>query len=253
MQDKIKNILMISLAVSFLVFAFSAAFWVSGTLQLRDPVRTFAVSAEGKIVAIPDIAEFNYAVITEGGKDLDSLQVENTNRSNRINSYLKEQGIAEKDLKTISYNISPRYQHFPCPIDQRVCPPSEIVGYTVTHSVRVKVRDLAKVGELLSGVVTAGANSTSGLTFSIDDLETIQGQARDIAIQKAKNKAKDIADSAGVKLGRIVSINEGFVTPFKLREFAVPDALHAPAPMSPVIEPGDQKVRVTISIVYEIK
>lgn len=255
MQNNIKNILGVSLAVSSLVFAFSAFFLVSGFLQSKEPVRTFSVSAEGEIVAIPDIVEFDYAVITEGGENLTSLKAENVTKSNRINSYLKERGIAEEDLKTIGYNVSPRYRHFPCPIGQRVCPPSEIVGYTITHSVRVKVRDLAKVGELLSGVIMAGANSTSGLTFSIDDLEAIQNQARDIAIQKARDKAKDIANSAGVGLGKIVSINENFQAPFKFREVASEALLAAPdqAFAPPVIEPGSQEVKVIVNIVFEIR
>lgn len=254
MQNNIKNIIGISLALSSLIFALSAAFWASGVLKLREPARTFTVAAEGEVVAIPDIAEFDYAVITEGGENLTSLKADNVANSNRINSYLKENGIAEEDIKTINYNISPRYQHFPCPVGQRVCPPSEIVGYTITHSVRVKVRDLTKVGELLSGVVTAGANSTSGLIFSIDNLETIQNQARNIAIQKAKDKAKNIANSAGVRLGKIVSINENFHTPFQFREMATKDLL-APdqAFTPPIIEPGSQEVKVIINIIFEIK
>ncbi len=251
MKDNVKNFLGVSLAVSSLVFAFSAAFWVNGFLQSREPVRTFAVSAEGEVVAIPDIAEFNYAVIIEGGEDLVHLQEENSAKSNQVNAYLKEQGVAPQDLKTIGYNISPRYQYFYCPSGSRVCPPSEIVGYTITHSVQVKVTDLTKAGQLISGVVASGANSTSGLTFSIDNLEKVQSQARDIAIQKAKAKAKDIADSAGVRLGKIVSISESFVMPFQLREFA--EALPAAPAAPPVIEPGSQEVKATISIVFEIR
>lgn len=115
----------------------------------------------------------------------------------------------------------------------------------------VKVRELSKVGELISGAVIAGDNSTSGPNFSIDDLDKIQSQARDIAIQKAQEKAKDIADSAGVKLGKIVSINEGFQVPFAFSKFA--ETFEAGAPAPPVIEPGSQEVKANVVITYEIK
>jgi hypothetical protein len=254
MQDNIKNILGVSLALSSLVFSFSLLFLTNGFLQSRQPARVFAVSAEGEVVAVPDIAEFTLAVITEGGKDLAELQEENSTKANQVNGYLKDGGVAKDDIKTVSYNINPRYQHFPCPVGATVCPPSEIVGYTITLAVKVKVRELSKVGELLSGVVIFGANSTSALTFSIDDLEKVQSQARDIAIQKANMKAQEIAASAKVRLGKIVSISESFQTPFFLRESAQ-DFLAAQALQAtpPVVEPGSQEVKANINIIYEIR
>lgn len=250
MNTKIKNILGVSLSTGALVLAFSSLILANAFLKSKEPARTFTVSAEGEVVAIPDIAEFTFSVITEGGENLPVLQEENSSKSNQVNAYLKQQGIEADDIKTTSYNISPRYQTFPCAREAIVCPPSEIVGYTIAHSVKVKVRNLSRVGELLSGVITAGANSSSGLTFSIDDIEKVQSQARDIALQKAKEKAKNIASSAGVRLGKIVSIQESFQVPFLTREFA--QKLTEPA-AAPVIEPGAQEVKVSITLLYEIR
>ncbi|TSC75718.1 MAG: hypothetical protein G01um101430_212 [Parcubacteria group bacterium Gr01-1014_30] len=254
MQDNVKNIIGLSLAASSLVFAFSMFILASAFLDAKEPARTFTVSAEGEVIAIPDIAEFTYAVITEVVDDLPVLQEENSAKSNRVNSFLKEKGVSQEDIKTVGYNISPRYQFFPCPSDARICPPSEIVGYTVAHSVGVKVRDLTLVGELLSGVVASGANSASGLNFTIDDLEAVQSQARSLAIQNAKKKAAEIADSSGVRLGKIVSINESFFTPFAARELSTDLPFGGALPAEPpAIEPGSQEIKVSVVIKYEIK
>ena len=254
MKDNIKNILGVSLAVGVIVFAFSAWVFAKSFLKSSDPARTFNVSAEGEVVAIPDIAEFTYSVISEGGEDIVALQRENTQKANRINEYLKTQSVEDKDIKTTSYGINPRYQYYPCPVGTRVCPPSEIVGYSIYHSVVIKVRDLSRVGELLSGVVENGANSASGLTFSIDDLDKVQSQARDIAIQKAGAKAKATAASAGVRLGKIVSIDESFYTPFyQTRALAEGFDGDSFVPSSPAIEPGSQEIKVSVSVRYEIR
>lgn len=242
------------MSLAVLLFSFSSLVIANAFLKSKAAARTFTVSAEGKVVALPDIAEFNYEIITEGDKDLSSIQEENSLRSNSVNAYLKEHGVAEKDIKTVGYNINPRYQSIFCSPGVRICPPSEIVGYTVTNSVQVKVRELQKVGELLSGVVKNGANSASSLTFSIDDVEKIQSQARDIAIQKAKTKAKEIATSAKVQLGSIVSINEDFQIPFRLPQFAKSLSIAEEAGATPpTIEPGSQEVKVNVVIMYEIR
>lgn len=255
MSDKIKNILGASLAVGVIIFALSA--WIFAKAQLKSsiPARAFSVSAEGEVTVIPDIAEFTYSIITEGGTALAALQKENTEKANRVNTYLTTQGVKDEDIKTTSYNINPRYQTYQCPAGVRVCPPSEIVGYSIYHSVTVKIRDLSKVGELLSGVVQNGANSASGLVFSVDDLDKVQNQARGIAIQKANAKAKETAVSAGVRLGRIISIEESFYTPFystrALAEGVGGDALFSAT--APVIEPGEQQIKVNVFVRYEIK
>jgi len=253
MNDKLIIIFGFSFVVIFFVISLSTLFFVNGFLQSKEPVRKFTVTAEGEVTVVPDIAEFNYSVISEGGEDLAALQKENSERSNRINSFLKEQGIPETDIKTIGYDITPRYKNFPCSDNQKVCLPPEIVGYTITHSVNVKVKDLSLVSKLISGVVHSGANSTSNISFSIDDLDKVKEKAREIAFEKAKAKAVSIANLAEVKLGKIISINENFFTPFEPPVFTKSfSAEVSPSPL-PVIEPGSKEVKVTVSLVYEIK
>ena len=138
-----------------------------------------------------------------------------------------------------------------------MCPPAEIVGYTITQTVAVKVRDFGKIGAIVSGVVENGANSVSQLSFAIDDPDMFESEARGQAIQKAKEKAKAVAKAGGFSVGRLLSIQEGG-SPiyYPMYEKAALDygmggaVSSAPAP---TIEPGSQEVKIFVTLVYEIE
>ena len=200
MDKKIKNYFGIGALVSMVILAISSLVFANIYSQSIEPssYRSFFVSGEGKVVAIPDVAQFSFSVITEGGKDIGALQQENTQKANRAVALLKNGGIEDKDIKTAGYNLQPRYQYFSCPIGKnssaKSCPPPEIVGYTINQTVSVKIRDFEKAGETLSGVVQSGVNSVSGLSFAIDDRTEIENQARQeamaIAIKKRNQSPK---------------------------------------------------------------
>lgn len=230
-----------------------AVFWyVSVYSRSIVPERSFTVSGEGKVVAVPDIAQLSVGVLTEGGKNLTELQKQNTEKINRIISYLKEQGINEKDIKTEYYNISPRYQYFSCTpvplgLEFRPCPPSEIIGYSISQSVSVKIRDLDKTGGIISGVVEQGANTVSGPNFTVDDPVALQNEARKEAIKQAREKARSMAKTGGFRIGKLISIQEGFSGP------PIIYGLEAKGGAVPSIEPGSQEILVTATLIYEIK
>src|SRR3989344_7039023 len=211
MDNKIKNYLGIALAVAAVWYAWSFS-------ESVRPDRNFQVQGEGKVTAIPDVAEISFGVTTEGGKNLADLQEQNAEKANAIIVFLKQSGIDQKDIKTQYYNISPHYQYCSCPVSEsgeaKPCPPSEIVGYTISQSVSVKVRELSKTGDILAGVVDNGANTVSGPSFTVDDPTELQNQARAEAIAKAKSKALAVAKAGGFRLGKISSIQEGISYPF---------------------------------------
>ncbi len=236
----------------FFLFIIAVFWYVSAYSRSVVPERIFTVSGEGKVVAAPDIAQLSIGVLTEGGKNLAELQKQNTEKINRIISYLKEQGIDQKDIKTEYYNISPRYQYFSCPpvplgFEFRPCPPSGIIGYSISQSVSVKIRDLDKTGGIISGVVEQGANTVSGPNFTIDDPVALQNKAREEAIKQAREKAKSIAKAGGFRIGKLISIQEGFSGP------PIIYGLEAKGGAGPSIEPGSQDILVAVTLIYEIK
>lgn len=216
------------------------------------PNRTFTVDGESTVDVPTDIATFTASVVTEGGNNVADIQQKNVEKMNAINAFLKEQGVDKKDLKTSQYTITPRYSYAPCD-GRSICPPPSISGYTLTQTLTVKVRNLEPLGAILSGIVEKGANSVSGISFTVDDTTDVKQAAREEAIAKAQKKAKDIAKAGGFRVGKLISIYEdAAVTP----EYPVNYGMGgggAEMKAVPVIEPGTQSNKVRMVLTYEIK
>lgn len=252
METKIKNYLGIAIIGTLVISAYGIFSFVRSYATVTE-TSSFSTSAEGKVVAIPNIVQFSFSVITQGGVNLQDTQSENTNKANAAIAFVKSKRIDAKDITTQGYNIEPRYQYFDCSGRQNsVCPPYEIVGYTITQSVLVKVRDFYKIGDLLSGVVQNGANTVSQLNFTVEDPLEFENQAREKAITKAKDKAKSIAKAGGFRLGKLLSINEGSYYPMPMFSTAEAKGGASSAP-SPTIEPGSYDVTINVTLTYEIK
>lgn len=261
MDSRIKNILGIVGAIAILVGGYSALIYSNSFANSQQGIsaRTFSVTGDGKASAIPDIAQFTFSIITQGGTNIPSLQKENSDKSNAVIDFVKSQGVDAKDITTQNYNIEPRYESFSCPqpifgieISPRPCPPPKIVGYTISQTVSVKVRDFAKIGGLLAGVVEKGANSVSQLSFTVDNPDTYKNQAREEAIKKAQEKARTMAEQAGFKIGKLISIDESgiFPGPFGMGGAVAFDKAVSAAP---TIEPGSQEITVNVVLRYEMR
>lgn len=257
MNQNIKNLLGLALIAGVVALGYAAVLLTGAYNRNIEPynVPSFSVTGEGEVVAKPDVAKFDFSVITEGGKDIASLQETNTRKVNEAIAFLKENGVEEKDIKTTGYNIEPRYQYYGC--TDGACPPPQIVGYTIRQTVEVKIRDFSKTGNILSGVVGKGANSVSQLSFEVDDPTELQNQARAEAITKAQAKAKSIAEAGGFKLGRLLIIEEYQAEPpiiygrGGLEVNGIGGGIETMTP--PTIEPGSEEIKVTVNLRYEIK
>lgn len=251
MNEKIKNYLGIALILGTLSVAYVGINFAASYQPY--PGRTFNVTGEGEVVAIPDVGRFSFSVLTEGGVDLEKLQKENTDKSNAVIAFLKGKSIDEKDIKSDSYNIYPTYQYYECNL-YGVCPPAKISGYRVEHFVSVTIRNLDDSGTLLSGVVENGANTVSNLSFEVDDPSQVENEARIAAIANAKEKAGAIAKAGGFRVGKITSIYTVSPDPYYYGKGGG-EMMYAEDTMytSPQLEPGSQKVTITVDITYEIK
>lgn len=255
-NDQIKNYLYITIILALLLGAFASIKYVSAYSRSSQPssFRSFNVSGDGKEVVVPDVAQFSFSVITEGGKDIAKLQKENTDKTNKAIEFLKNKNIDKKDITTENYGVDPRYQYFNC-AGGRPCPPAEIIGYTVNQTVSVKIRNFDIIGDTLTGVVKNGANNVSQLQFTIDDPTEVQNQARAKAIAKAQAKAHSIAKAADFSLGRLLSIDEGSQpspVPLSMGGYGIGGAMEKSAP-APSIEPGAREINVYVTLTYEIE
>ena len=165
-----------------------------------------------------------------------------------IDSLKNEFEIKSDDLQTSQYRINPRYQYD----DGR----RSIVGYEVTQSLTVKVRDFDKIGNVISKAGDLGANSVNGPNFIVDDPEAYKAEAREKAIASAKEKAETLADQVGVSLGPIIGFNEniGGSVPRPYYDTAIESfGMGGDLKAAPQIEAGTEEISVSVSISYEIR
>lgn len=219
------------------------------------PTNTISVQGEGEVFAVPDTAQFSFSVIKEG-ESAEAVQEEAARISNEAIAYLKENGVEDRDIKIIGYNVYPRYEWreiqcitYPCPSGER-----ELVGFEINQSIQVKVRDTEKAGELLAGVGDFGVEQISGLQFTIEDEDELQREARQEAVADAKEKAEALADDLGVRLVRIVNFNEyGSPTAYPRVESAYGLGGSADSKVTPDIPVGENRITSSVNITYEIR
>jgi len=243
------------IAVAYSVFVLAGAF--SNSLAASSS-RSFTVVGEGKVTAKNDIAQFTYSVTIQGGKDIAKIKAESDSKTANILAYLKSQGVEAKDIKTVNYSLEPRYQYFACPAIQSAsvpCRPSEIAGYTITQTDSVKIRNLTKVGTIVSGVLDKGANDVSQLTFTVDDQVALRDQARALAIAQAKVQAKNLAKAGAFQVGKILSINENQGPDYYLNREMAPKTVMMDAGAGSVasVSAGSNDIVSTLVVRFEIK
>ena len=251
--DRARGVFFIAVSVAALGYAYQ----FGREVNQGNSNRTFTADAESIVSVTPDVAKFSVSLVTEGGKNVSDIQKQNIDKMNSINAYLKEMGVGKKDLQTTNYSLSPRYSYPNCErTGQSVCPPPSISGYTLTQSLSVKVRDLEKLGDMLSGVVEKGANSVSSVSFVVDDESTAKNQARGEAIMKAKKNAMDIAKAGGFRVGKMTALYEDQgspVSPMYNYAEGMGGMSKSMDVSSPTIEPGTSEMKVHVTVTYEIR
>lgn len=220
---------------------------------------TISLVGEAEIQAVPDIGQFSFSVMAEA-EDADTAQRESGEAINEILAYLAEQGVEEKDIKTTNYNLYPNYSWIEpvCPVGSQFCPGGERVqdGFTVSQSVSVKVRDTDQAGDLIAGVGSRGATNISGLTFTIDDMTTLEEQARAEAITDAQEQAVVLAEQLGVAIVRLAYFNENggnyYGGMYETRAMAA-DMDMEESFSGPETPTGEQTIRSSVTLTYEVR
>lgn len=220
------------------------AFFAIPALAGEPSIRTISVSGEGKATTPPDMATIHTGVVTQAETAHDALAVNNVAIKNILTT-LAEHKIAAKDIQTSSFDVRPEYRRGP-----RGQQEPEIVGYRVTNQVRVFVRNLPDLGQVLDALVAAGSNQVSGISFGIDDPTGVLNQARNRAISDARSRAQLYAQAAGVRVGNVISISEQ-ATAIPRPQFA--RALAAEAAGAVPVATGEQEIRATIHMVFAIE
>ena len=207
------------------------------------------VTGKGEVLTTPDIATFSFTV-SEENLIVSEAQKAATDKMARILEYVKTSGVEEKDVKTVSYDIYPRYDYQGGAYSSK----QMLAGYVVSQTIQIKVRKMEDAGKLLSGIGEFGATNVSGLTFTVDAQDELAREARDKAIEDARTQAEALAKSLGVKLGKITSFYESApYQPYPLysRNMAMSGSMVEN--QAATIPGGESKITSSVTITYEIK
>jgi uncharacterized protein YggE len=216
----------ILVAVAAAVVAFAGVGRPESAGSAEKPAGGITVTGVGTTTAVPDEAAFTIGVQTDGPTAREALAA-NSEQMRRVIGAVRSAGVAKSDVETQDVSVSASYA------DE-----GRIDGYSARNSVLVTIHDLSK----------AGANEVYGPMLSRSDEDAIQAKALREAVSNARKKAEALADAAGVSLGRVTAITEGFSGgPQPYSEGA---ALRAKADAP--IEPGTQDTQATVTVTFAI-
>ena len=267
--------LSVFMAVLCLVGAASLVFIIKANKSLPTSNNTISVEGRAERYVEPDIAKLSFSVSGRAVTVAEAQKIA-TDKINAAVKYLKDERVADKDVKTSSYQVYPEYKYYYAKPADTVggaeilcyadyCPPpynqeQKVVGYRVEQSIDLTIRDIKNTGTILAGLGTTGIQNLNGPSFEIENYEKIAEEVKNEAIKDARAKAKERAKSLGVSLGKLVNVSDGYyggpiyaqaeMGMAKNAGFAVADG--TPAPVAPELPTGQNKIMQSISVVYEI-
>ena len=214
------------------------------------PKNTISMSAEGKVSSVPDLATVTLGVLTNSAT-AKQAQADNTKKVNSVIEFVKKQGVDAKDIVTTQLNVYPQYNY--------QNGNNNVVGYSADQTVSVKVHGVdqstEKLDAIVGGATDAGANMIQGVNLSFENPDSLRQQARKLAIDKAKQQAQELADQAGLKLGKVVSISQNSSsTPYPIpyaMESAKGGLGGGGAPTD--IQTGSQDIVESITLIFEVR
>lgn len=231
-----------------------------GSKSLATPDPVLRVSGTGEVNASPDIARFTYSISKDAATIADARNTVATTGNDLIKK-LKDAGIAEKDIKAESITTYPKYENRSSAVkcaDGMACPVtynSVIVGYTVTNTFSVKVRDLDNVSKIAELLTNAKIFTLDGPQFAIDDQQVINDKAQALAITDAKQQAKILAEQLGVRLGKIVDfqVDTAGGSPVPMYDRAMVSAAPMEKSVAPELPTGENKITARVTITFSIR
>ena len=203
------------------------------------------INATGEATRVPDVAVITAGVVTRSADATAALK-DAADRMERMVAALKRAGVADRDIQTSNVNLNPEYRY---PENQ----PAQLTGYTASNQLTIRFRDIRNSGKILDALVAQGANQINGPSLIVDKPEAALDEARANAIAIGRARAEQYARALGLRVVRVVAVSESG------GNYAPPP----PAPPMPMmaaqsraytkIEPGEQKLQVSVSMTFELQ
>lgn len=200
--------------------------------------RTISVTGTGHSAAAADRAVLTLSVVSDGATPREALDANNKSMQAVIDA-LKSLGYGVTDIQTSGLGLSPKYDNSGSEM--------KLIGYTASNGIALKVKDVARLGEILDLTVTAGANRIDGLTFDVADKDKALSEARVAAMKDARAKADLMAGALGVAVGRPITVSESYSSPQPVAMQTM-NAADASVP----IASGQVGLEANVSVVFEL-
>ena len=227
----------------------AAALPVPAAAQQASITQTIAgtrldVTATGEVTRVPDVAIITAGVVSRSATATGALQ-DASARMAKVLAALKRAGVADRDIQTSNVSLNPEYRY-----PQNESP--QLTGYTATNQLTIRFRDIAASGKILDALVSQGANQINGPSLTIDKPEAALDEARSNAIAIGRARAEAYARSLGLRVVRVVAVSEsgGYAVPPPMPPMVAMARMEA---QSTKIEPGEQKLQVSLTMTFELR
>lgn len=205
--------------------------------------RTINVNGDGEVNAVPDVAYVSLGVTTEKS-NVAEAQKNNSAAINNVIEAIKKAGVESENIKTSNYTISPKYNY------EDKTGNGTLVGYTITSTLSITVKNINSVGNIIDTAIANGANDSNGITFGVSDYQKYYNAALKNAILNAQVKGQTVADSINVKLSTPVKIIENSSSsPIEYPVFYEKNA-SASSSQDMTVEKGTYKIKANVSLIY---
>ncbi len=210
----------------------------------RPPHPTVRTHGEAIVSAKPDRARIDIGVVTQAPA-AQTAASQNAAKADAVIREMKTLAGANAEVKTVSYSVTPNYTY---PRDGRPI----ITGYTATNVVQVMTEDLAGVGKLIDAATQTGANQVNRLEFTLKDPQAAHAQALQQAAAKARANAEALASALGLRITRIIAVEEEGPAPEPIRPMAAMARAETPGAPTPV-ESGMIEFRAAVTLTAEVQ
>jgi uncharacterized protein YggE len=212
--------------------------------QSASPLSSIRVTGDSLVSAKPDRVQIDVGVLTQAPK-AQLAAAQNATQLEAVLSALRKAVGSGADIRTNSYTLNPNYQYHPNGGEPT------ITGYTATNVVRVTLSDLAKIGSVIDTTTQSGANQVQGVQFTLADQQAVRAQALREAALKARGDADVLAAALGLKVVRVLSVEENSSMGGPVRPIMF-EARAAAAKVPTPIQPGSIDVGANVVLTVEV-
>jgi uncharacterized protein YggE len=215
---------------------------LAAALMAQEPARVVA-QGEGSVSAKPDQVRIHIGVTTQAATAQEA-GAQNAKQSSAVIAELKQQLGSEGEFQTSNYSLHPIYRN------TRDGGKPSITGYQANNTVEVRLNDVSAAGKVIDTATKSGANQVQGIHFSIRDEQKVRAEALSKAAVQARANAQALASALGLKVVRLVKIEDG--QPVRIMPVRAEMMAMKAADAQTTVEPGNIDVRATVTVTAEV-